>query len=115
MGLNMKENETMTVYVATILDGDKYHKAGEEFDVCKWQLDDVKENGLRLPIEDNEFRKDYHFYHWYPVSICKKTYRLDLIEMESIPGGDRKNNPYEPIIKVDYVDVTDRDWKERWP
>ena len=65
-------------------------------------LDDVKEHGLRLKVRENKWDTIYHFY---PVYIKKKVYRLDLIEIESMPGGDRdKYRKWGETIGYDKVD-----------
>ena len=76
-------------------------------------LDDVKEHGLRLKVRENKWDTIYHFY---PVYIKKKVYRLDLIEIESMPGGDRdKYRKWGETIGYDKVDKEEYDWKEHWP
>lgn len=101
----MKENDIIEMYIATIKVGDKYHPEGEEIRVSDFSLDEVLKNGLRLRCEDPEFRDDISVWHWYPVYITKKTYRLDLIGSETMVGGDRSNRPgWEDEIKKETID-----------
>lgn len=101
----MNENDIIEMYFATILVGDEYHKEGETFKIDEAFVKEVQENGLRLRIENPNFRDDVSVWHWYPVSICKKVYRLDLIEVQTMEGGDRSDRPgWESLIKHESID-----------
>ena len=112
----LTEDNTLVRYIATIIVGDEYHKEGEEFRISEFDLENVKESGLRLEIYDEGFRDDITVYHFYPVSIRKMTYQLTLTEVDTIEGGDRKEKAkYEGIIGYDSYDHHEYDWKEHWP
>jgi len=101
----MKENDTIEMYFVKLLVGDEYHKEGEVFKIDKEYVKDIQARGLRLKIENPEFRDDVGVWHWYPVTIVKKTYRLDLIETQTVDGGDRSNRPgWEDEIKHESID-----------
>lgn len=101
----MKENDIIEMYFATILVGDKYHQEGEEIRISEFDLEGIKNKGLRLRIENKEFREDIGVWHWYPVAISKKVYRLDLIEVQTLEGGDRSNRPsWENVIEKEVID-----------
>lgn len=113
---NLTENNTLVRYIATIIVGDKYHKKGEEFRVSEFDLENVKENGLRLEVYDEKFRDDRTVYHFYPVSIRKMTYQLTLTEVDTIEGGDRKKQEkWGQLIGYDSYDNHEYDWREHWP
>lgn len=110
----MQENETLTRYIATILVGDEYHKAGEEHIVGQYAIENTKKYGLSLEVE-GKWRDEVR-HHLYPVSIRKCVYRLDLIEIETVEGGDRSDPMLykhgEVGLEVD--DLHDYDWKDHW-
>ena len=84
----MEENETVARYFVTIKVGDDYHKEGETYRIAEYELEDVKEHGIRLEVSKDRWKTHYHYY---PVHISKKVYRLDLISSETVEGGDREN------------------------
>ena len=100
----MKENDIIEMYFATILVGDEYHQVGEEIRISEFDLEGIRNKGLRLRIEDPKFRDDIGVWHWYPASIRKKVYRLDLIEVQTMEGGDRSDRPsWENIIEKEVI------------
>lgn len=110
----MEENEPLIKYIATIIVGDEYHKEGEEHTLSRWEVDKTKIYGLKLKVNEDTFGTIY--YHLYPCSIRKITYKLTPIEIETIKGGDRSNPMlYKPNeIGYDYIEP-ESDWKEHWP
>ncbi len=109
----MEENETITRYFVTIKVGDEYHKEGETYRIAEYELEDVKEHGIRLEVSKDRWKT---FYHYYPVHISKKVYRLDLISSETVEGGDReKYRSWGETIGYDSVDNETYDWKDHWP
>ena len=108
----MEEKQTLTKYYAVITDGDKYHKAGEEYLVPPGDLDRVKERGLKLEVWDDRFKTVYHLY---PVAITKRVYRLDLIETDTVPGGDRNEyRKWGDTIGYDDIEKESYDWRDHW-
>lgn len=109
----MEENETITRYFATIKVGDEYHKEGEVHRIAEYELEGVKERGIRLEINSDRWRT---VYHYYPVNIIKKVYRLDLIETATVEGGNRDMyRKWGETIGHDYQDNESYDWKDHWP
>lgn len=109
----MEEYETITKYYAVVKEGDEHHKAGEVCPIAEYQLDDVKKRGIRLKVSEDRWRTCYHYY---PVYITKKVYRLDLIEVETLEGGNRDEyRKWGETIGRDYHDNETSDWKDRWP
>lgn len=110
----MEENELLIKYIATIIVGDEYHKEGEEHTLSRFEVDKTKMYGLKLKVNEDKYGST--FYHLYPCSIRKITYKLTPIEIETIKGGDRSNPIlYKPNgIGVDSTEP-DYDWKEHWP
>ena len=106
------ENNTIERYIATITVGDECHKVGEEHKLAPWDIDRTKEIGLKLQIDENVWGDKY--YHLYPCTIRKETYRLELINTEDVPGGDRMNVSYRKgEIAYDREDAP-YDWKDHW-
>lgn len=110
----MEENETLVRYIATILMGDEYHKEGEEHILSSWEIENTKKYGLRLQVSENN--RWQTFYHLYPCSIRKITYKITPIEIETVEGGDR-SNPMLYKSKGIGIDWTgpEYDWTEHWP
>lgn len=108
----MEENQTLTRYYAVITTGDEYHPEGERHLVSPVDIDRVKKQGLCLEVL-NDCHKTV--YHLYPVAITKNTYRLDLIETETVPGGDRNEyRSWGQTIGYDRLDKDDHDWRDHW-
>ena len=109
--MNNTEN-TVTKYIATILIGDEYHKEGEEHEFYSGLLDSVKKNGLRLEAWQNNWDESYHYY---PVSIRKETYKLELIDVSSVEGGGREEEiKWGQKIGYDRVEREKHDWRDHW-
>ena len=106
----MEENETITRYYAVITTGDEYHPEGERHLVSPPDIDRVKEQGLCLEILDDRYKT---VYHMYPVAITKNIYRLDLIETETVQGGDRSSH-WGQTIGHFRCEKDERDWRDHW-
>ena len=108
--MNMGEKKTIVKYIATILVGDEYHSKGEEHEIGLWanEVEKVKERGMRIQITEKG-RED--LFHFYPVSIRKETYELQLVDAENIEGGYNKGRITHDIFKHD----DHNDWMDRWP
>ena len=111
------KNSVIEKYVATITEGDEYHQTGEEHEISSYQLNTVKEEGLRLKLDDKRFRTDYTFYHIYPVKIEKRVYQMTCTASEIIEGGDRSNcKSWAGTIGQDsYKHEDPNEWMEHWP
>lgn len=109
--MEMEENDIIVRYFGIITVGDEHHKEGEIHRIYG-NLDDVKEHGIRLEINADRWRT---FYHYYPVNIIKKVYRLDLIETETVEGGNRDMyRKWGETIGHDWQDNETYDWKDHW-
>jgi hypothetical protein len=114
----MEEGEIIERYFATILKGDKYHREGEVIEISESNIEEVQTNGLRLlVVSHHDGFDDYAIWHTYPVSIQMRKYRLDLISISLLEGGDRSNRPgWEDEILSDRFDYEgSKDWTDRWP
>lgn len=108
----MRFAEYFTEFIATITVGDEYHKVGEEHTLSSWEIESTKEQGLKLKVKTNSWGDT--FYHLYPCSIRKVTYKLEPVEIATVEGGDRKNVDYKPgDIGFDKTE-RDYDWKDHW-
>lgn len=106
------EKDIIEKYFATILVGDEYHEVGEEHILRSWEIEETKKHGLRLEIKRNGWGEV--FYHLYPCSIRKITYKLEPIDISTIEGGDRNNADYKPGgIGVDKI-TENNDWENHW-
>ena len=99
---------TITRYIATITKGDEYHNEGEEHSVMEHLVEKTQKYGLSLEVDRDRWNTIY--YRLYPCAIRKIVYRLEPIEIMSLPGCERKN------IGYDRHDLSDpNDWMEHWP
>lgn len=103
---------TIAKYFAVIIDGDEYHKVGEEHGIAAYALEEVKEHGIKIEVSKDRWRT---YYHYYPVRIIKKEYSLNLIGTDTIEGGNRdKYRKWGETIGLDYTDNESYDWKDHW-
>ena len=107
------ENNTIERYIATITVGDEYHNVGEEHVLSTCDVDKTKKLGLRIEIIKND--RGHILYHLYPCKIRKETYRLEPINTEEVPGGDRMDVPYDRgRVGYGWIDNDDYDWRDHW-
>ena len=78
----------------------------EKLEILRGFLKYCKEYGLKLQTRE---KYGTTYYHLYPCTIRKVVYRLEPIEITTLPGCERKD------IGYDTYDILDHDWKDRWP
>lgn len=100
--------ETITRYIATITKGDEYYKEGEEHRIAEYLVERTQRYGLELEVDKDNYGVIY--YRLYPCTIRRVVYKLEPIEITSLPGCDRKDIGYDEFDSSD-----NNDWKEHWP